>query len=369
MNADSTSNRNGADEALRQRIGQSIQRLRQIQHLSQAELARRIGVRPGPLNTIEKGRHVPSGRLLIKLADELGVSVDDLLGRTKNSSVLCENRSEYLVDESASFRPYAQPVTLRDDQPLDPAVELRLDKMARTFLELEDVCGAQKFATIPLQASFNRDDKGIEWLAYQVRHFLGIGQGVIFDYVELFENAGLRVVFCALPDTQHSVAYYDAVNANAFFFINEKQSAERQLFELAKRLGAIYLRTGRDRPMGDPSLPPLDTLRLARKFAAFFLMPESAMRTTVAQTGITPDRWTYELILRLKHRFGVSAESFVIRLEELALIKESLAATFKARIRKDYKKTGHKEPDGTRRVLTPNGRLGDLMAVAGRQER
>ncbi len=309
---------------------------------------------------------MPSGRLLVRLADHLDVSVDDLLGRATETpgSLLREKPAAYLCHDSTGGKPYAIPMRLRDDNRLDAETEASLNQLVVEFLNLEDCCGAQKCANIPLRHAFVPDDRGIELLAQQVRQFLGIGHAVIFDYLELFENAGLRVVFSALPAKVASVAYYDSVNSNVFFFINEVHGAERQLFELAKRLGAVYLHTGGCR---DAMEDKVDTLRIARKFAAFFLMPEAAMRATVAQTGITPDRWTYELVLRLKHRFGVSAESFTIRLEELALITPAIAKRIKTRIRRDYKKTNFEEPGGTRRILTPNARLDDLRLVAGRK--
>jgi len=355
------------DALLRQRIGLQVRTFRQLKHLSQAELAAQVGIRPGPMNAIEKGKHVPTGRMLLRLAEALGVSVDSLLGRPEAVFAAREERPSYLRSETSDGHPVAQPMRLRDDQPLDPATEKQLQQRVFEFLALEDACQAQKCATIPLRHPFTTDTRGIELLAQQVRQFLGIGQAVIFDYLELLENAGLRIVFCPMPENIASAAYYDAANANAFFFINEALNVERQLFELAKRLGAIYLHTGGARPPGAQANGPPDSLRIARQFAAFFLMPEAAMRATVAQTGITPERWTYELVLRLKHRFGVSAESFVIRLEELSLISPTLAKRFKTRIRQEYKRTGYKEPDGTRRMLTPNGRLNDLRLVAGRR--
>ncbi|HMP96894.1 MAG TPA: helix-turn-helix domain-containing protein [Kiritimatiellia bacterium] len=364
MNADPRAMSAADDAALRKRIGDQVRLFRRLQHLTQVELARRIGMKPGPLNAIEQGRHVPTGRVLLRLAEALGASVDDVLGRGWVSDRVGEKPATYLTGAVDGERPYAQPMRLRDDPPPDPEVELFLDGLVREFLALEDACGAQKCASIPLRHPFTADDRGIELLAQQVRQFLGVGHAVIFDYLELFENAGLRVVFCPLPRAFGSLAYYDAVHANAFFFIKERQSVERQLFELAKRLGAIYLHTGGVRyPEGSPP----DSLRIARKFAAFFLMPEAAMRATVAQTGIAPDRWTYALVLRLKHRFGVSAESFVIRLEELGLITAPLAKRFKTRIRRHYQTTHNQEPDGTRRILIPNGRLDDLRLVAGRR--
>ncbi len=357
-----------SDAEWRKRIGQQVRWFRQIKGLSQVELAQRIGVRPGPLNAIEHGRHVPSGRVLLRLAEALDITVDEVLGRQRESEALCvrETKAAYLTDERAVGRPYAIPMRLRDDVQLDDKTEKRLNDLVAEFLELEDRCGAQKCANIPLRHAFSPDERGIELLAQQVRQFLGVGHAVIFDYLELFENAGLRVVFCEMPDAVGSAAYYDSLNSNAFFFINKGKGTERQLFELAKRLGAVYLHTG---GMLIASGASLDSLRVAQKFAAFFLMPEAAMRTTVAQTGLKPNQWTYDLALRLKHRFGVSAESFVKRLDELALITQPLAKKIITRIHRDYKKTGYKEPGGTRRILTPNGRLDDLRQVTGRKGR
>jgi Zn-dependent peptidase ImmA (M78 family) len=97
-------------------------------------------------------------------------------------------------------------------------------------------------------------------------------------------------------------------------------------------------------------------------------MPASAVRASVAQLGIKPDGWTYELLLRLKHRFGVSAQSFLIRLGELQLIDEKAATGLKGRIEAHYQRTGYGEPDATRRILSPNGRLGDLLSIASRNK-
>ena len=94
------------------------------------------------------------------------------------------------------------------------------------------------------------------------------------------------------------------------------------------------------------------------------LGPSEAVHATVRQLGIGPNGWTWDLLLRIKHRFGVSAEAFLYRLGELDLIAKEPAESFKARITEHYKATDYGEPDGTRRILTPNGRLGDLLLLA-----
>ena len=203
--------------------------------------------------------------------------------------------------------------------------------------------------------------------AQQVRQVLGIGQAVIFDYLELLENAGLRVVFCPLPDKIQSVAYYDARNANAFLIVRNGLNVERQLFELIKRLGSIYMFTRRvygQLPANEAGA--LDDLHVARQFAALFLMPASSVRASVMQLGVKPDEWNYELLLRLKHRFGVSAQAFLMRLGELNLIDKAGADALRTKIAAHYQQTAYGEPDATRRVLSPNGRLGDLLLIASR---
>lgn len=66
-------------------------------------------------------------------------------------------------------------------------------------------------------------------------------------------------------------------------------------------------------------------------------------------------------MLRIKHRFGISAEAFLYRLDELDLIDPSLVGPLQAEIHEHYGKTGFGEPDFSRRLLTPNGRLWDLV--------
>lgn len=328
------------------------------------------------MNAIENGRHVPSGRVLYRLADELDASVDAILGRPAGSAVsgggkVSEAGLEYLVNTEVKIgdRPHAIRVSSPDDPPIDAATRRKLDEVINAFMALEDLCGAQKRAHIPLYLPFVPDDTGVEALVQQVRQMLGIGHGVIFDYLELFENAGLRVVFLPLPRPLQSAAYYDAENANAFLVVDVALNVERQLFELVKRLGSIYWFTqracGAVGRVGGAGL--LDESHAARKFAALFLMPAVSVRATVAQLGIGPADWNYELLLRIKHRFGVSAQAFLFRLTELGLIADPLAAELRARIERYYQARKYSEPGATRRILTVNGRLGDLLLAARRK--
>jgi len=91
-------------------------------------------------------------------------------------------------------------------------------------------------------------------------------------------------------------------------------NVERQLFRLAYELGRIYFHTSGGKGAKKTGCGRMKAEHAARRFAALFLMPEDAVCTTVHQLGIQQDQWTWELLLRIKHRFGVSAESLLYRL-------------------------------------------------------
>ncbi len=358
-------------------IGRRIRDLRRQHNLTQAELAVKVGIRTGPLNTLERGHHLPSVPVLCKLAEVLHTDVNHLLNDSVQSYVVREDAAEYGSDACRSEHPLtarasdyevvqARIIRLEPENTKLSDKTIRvIDSVINAFLALEDIAGVQKQAAIPLALKLPSTQGGLQRFTARVRGLLGISDAVIFDHLELFENSGLRVVFLPLPDKVGSVACYDRQCANAFFLIAEGITVERQLFLLCYELGRIYLNNGglAEKAM----IGGLDGEHAARRFAAFFLMPEEAVSASVRQVGVTPSQWTWELLLRLKHRFGVSAEAFLYRLGELELITPAALKDLKTRIKVHYAACGNTEPDASRRLLTPNGRLGDLLLVAAQK--
>lgn len=371
-------------DALLKYVGANIRAVRLRAHLSQAELAARLGMRPGPLNCIEKGRNLPGARVLHALSRILGEPVDVFFTPPADepagglaAMVVREAGVPYMVAGKKPLwhGPCALPArTPRELAGLPPQLCGMASELADAFLELEDMSGAVKSAELPLGLAADRTEEGLQRLCGQVRRLLGISEAVIFDYLELFENAGLRVVFCRLPSGVGSISCHDLKNANAFIFLDDVNlNAERQLFLLAYELGRLYMHAPAyyqhlPRPqVGKDRRGKLFTeARAARRFAGLFLMPESAVCATVRQLGLRPGEWTPELLYRIKHRFGVSAEAFLIRLLELRLIVPSLEKALHDDIRKYYAAHSNQEPGSSRRVLTPNGRIWDLVLIAGR---
>ncbi|MFH2058777.1 MAG: XRE family transcriptional regulator [Pseudomonadota bacterium] len=345
-------------------IGDNIRFLRRSRNMTLNQLASRIGIKEGPLGRIERGMNLPSASVIYNLTNVLNVPADAIFSSELSPEKINTSEDAFFVDPSPS--------------PLTPPKNLLTccyDIMA-AFHALEDLCGVQKHARLPLSLPFEADYNGMEQLAYQIRNYFGTGDAVIFDYFELFENQGFRIIvfpFQRAAADLDSISFYEPAFHNAFFFLNSRKNPEKQLFSLALELGKILISNQmsikKTNLFPEPSNKksderPINSDRAAKRFAATFLMPEQAVKTTVGQLGIAPNQWSWDLLLRIKHRFGVSTEAFLYRLNELDLITGQVTKQLQEKIKTFYAGNLYSEPDSSRRCLTPNGRFFDLLLTA-----
>ncbi|MCK5163737.1 MAG: ImmA/IrrE family metallo-endopeptidase [Desulfobacula sp.] len=350
-------------------IGKNIRFLRRARNWTLIDLARKIGIREGPLGRIELGKNSPSAQVIYSLSRALNVSTEVLFA---NDAQHVELKTKD-TDASSNF------IAIHPEPDKIPKQLLAATHdIVAAFHALEDICNVPKHAYLPLSIPFKPDYQGMENLASSIRKYFGIYDGVVFDYFELFENLGLRVIIFQFPRDSKSIdsfSIYEPIYHNAFFFLNSKNNPERQLFSLSLELGALLISNQSRLQKSDlfetpvnkkesENQRPINAKRAAERFAATFLMPETAVRASVSQLGITADGWSWDLFLRIKHRFGVSAQSFLYRLDELDLITGKLKDLLDTRIKEFYSSTGFQEPDSTRRCLSPNGRFFDLFITA-----
>ena len=349
-------------------VGDNIRSFRRSRNWTLAQLASKIGIQEGPLGRIERGANLPSATVIYNLARALDIPIDALFAPdlSQARAKAAETDTVYVSIEPDTAVP-------------QKSLLLACRELMSAFHTLEDILGVQKHALLPLSIPFEPDYAGMEQLAAQIRSAMGMGHAVIFDYLELFENFGLRILlfpFMKSADDVDGLSFFEPVYQNAFFFINSRKSPEKQLFCLATELGKILIfnqmKIRKDTLFPEPDSEsgprPINAKRAAKHFAAAFLMPDTAVRTTVGQLGITPDTWTWDLILRIKHRFGISTEAFVYRLKELHLITEESSNTYIQKIKTHYKQTGFGEPDASRRIINANGRFFDLLLTTDRND-
>jgi transcriptional regulator with XRE-family HTH domain/Zn-dependent peptidase ImmA (M78 family) len=361
-----------AEREIALRVGARIRQLREIQHISQVRLATEIGIRAGPLGWIEKGKHLPSGRVLYRLAKQLNVRLDDLF----QESDVWQAAAQSMSDTAPVLLP---PLDIEAAAEPVKASHIVCQSVADKLIELEDLCGVAKTPTVPLRVPFLPTEAGAEYVASRVRQSLGIGDAIVSDYLELLEGAGLRVVFLDMPDGCDTFSGYDRQNRNAFIFVNSrlKKQPEHQVYRLSFELGRLYWYTRKlhvavaeeAQPGGDEAV--LDEAQFARRFAAHFLMPTRALQATVWRLGMTPKAWSFETLLRLKKRYGVSAQNIALRLQGLGLSwsdkqkRSPRYYLFKDEVEAFAEANGPlSEPGGNRFPLTMNGRLCDLLLRA-----
>ena len=342
-------------------IGKNIRFYRRSRNWTLKQLASKIGIQEGPLGRIERGLNLPSATVIFQLSQVLNIPTDAIFAsRISQAQAVVEADSLFMTTGAESL-----PAPL-----LDACREIMT-----AFHSLEDICQVQKHARLPLFIPFEPDYSGMEQLAAVIRNYFGISDAIVFDYFELFENFGLRILvfpFMKQARAFDAVSFYEPGHHNAFFFLNAVNNPEKQLFSLALELGKIFIFNQIKNSKGKYLFPPtteeqerpITELRAAKRFAATFLAPATAVHATVAQLGIAPGNWTWDLLLRIKHRFGVSAESFLYRLRELNLISEIPAEALLSRIQTFYKNTQYKEPGSSKRILNPNGRFFDLLLTA-----
>lgn len=336
-------------------MGRNIRILRRRSGYTLSELANKIGMQEGPLGRLERGLNAPSAKAIYNLSQILGVSTDTLFAETP-----IELQKQHDLNSS-------RPCLTQLGRPaLTPKMEETANRLIDSYFALEEICDARKHAGIPFQLFFYKEEAGIEDLVESVRKFLNINDGIVFNYFELFESFGFRIISAPFLKDLSSFSYFDAPNQNAFFFVNSTLNQERQLFSLAFELGMIYM--WEQYMSSNQEDTDFDVIKAARKFAAFFLMPKETITRTVKQLGISPSEWTYDLLIRIKHRFGVSAESFLYRLNELDLIDKIPFTKIKQEILAFYDKHNFKEPGNSKRTSSHNGRLFDLLQLAQTHE-
>ena len=347
-------------------VGRAIRSWRKSRGLLQKQLAYMAGMEVAQLWAVENDRNSPSLRTLSRIAAALNISPAELLAPPRQDAGAPHVGQG--MDIPTHFDRFEAVPIMRPAGREKQLSKRDLQRMEKAILNAAKAEAAQQAdisTTLPLTFPIVINEGGAEQLAHFVRAYLDVGSAIIRNVFTLFECYGIRVLSDdRLTDKFPAVTFYSRRRRDYTIFLTKAfdDKPYRKEFLFLTEIGLAFIFASNK---FETFTETAKSRRFAHHFAATFLMPASAVRTAVYSLRVKPDDWTFELLLRLKDRFGVSAQLFNIRLKELSLITQAKCAEFDATIKAHYKVTGYGEPMSDEDA--PPNRLGDLLALAHRE--
>ncbi len=293
-------------------IGTRIKMRRMALGLRQKELARCAEMNAAQLCQIENGRVSPSFGIVERIVAALDTDIPGLYAGISADEPM--NPVAEVVD--SDYMP------IRSHEP-DAAVAIE----ALGGSVVVPVC---TFSLNVVPKSFQG---GGVVLAEELRASLGLGTAPVGDLVSTLRFRGVRIVETMFAKSVGSVALWDKVHGSPVVLLNSAVTKERQLYRLVYELGSLALFVSFGFRLDETP----EQHRFLTDFTGAFLMPAASVRTCVLSVGVAPGDWTHNEVLPIKEYFGVSAESFILRLDELGLIAPALRLKMRDRLREYYK--------------------------------
>jgi len=312
-------------------IAGAIVKLRERASLSQSGLAKRLGMKRSQSCVLEKGGTVPSSATVARIAAAFEMTASAFMEVARK------------MDAGTDLLPIRSSCAVLAEECLDLATR------DAAVSAQEEASGIASATTLPFHHAYLMRPHAAEILAGSLRTALRVGMSAFSDLVWTLEFANVRIYKHALPSAVRSAGWWNPKCETLVIALNDTTTPERQIYHLAYELGAACL----FRSAGNKAVR--ETARERRflsEFAADFLMPAATVADMVAKVGIRPDAWRLSQLLAFKAHFGVSAETFAFRLEELGLISKPLRHQFRTELRAYYKK----HPD----AMEPEPRLRPL---------
>jgi len=268
----------------------------------------------------ERNEDMPSSRVLIALAQGLGVSQEYLL----SGDEIALEGVDFRKEVGSSSREKA-------------ALEARAIHMLERYLAVEDLLQMrsiewEKPRSAPHPVADIRD---AEDAARSVRDDWGLGNDPIPQLAELLEERGIKVLSLDLDDVDGLAAKVRRKERTAARVIVIKRStwSERKRFNLAHELGHMVIA-----PLGG-----VDDEKAAHRFAGAFLMPADVLR---AEVGAHRSSISVGELVALKKRFGVSIQALANRCRDLGIINQAaFSRLFKVFTARGWRTPPYDEPE------------------------
>ncbi len=278
-------------------VGRNVRRLRVRRKLSQGAVAQRAGLSRMGYAKIENGDTEPRAESLMKIAEVLGVGLDELLRPVRPLT---------LVRFRADGR-----MTTRED------ILAQVSQWLDDYNSLEEMLGAQSrvaygFGSIAGQLSrFPAGPERARQAADRVRRAAGIGDEIFRDPCGFLEDSGIKVFTPSVAAEGWFGMSVGPGDGGPAVVVNvwERISVERWIFSATHELGHLLLHLQSFRVENTEENP--DEEREADMFASHLLMPEELFDREWSGTS---GRNFVDRVFKVKRIFGVSWQTVLYRL-------------------------------------------------------
>ena len=268
------------------------------------------------ISKYESGKMLPSSAVLVALGKTLDVSLDFLMS------------AQIEALEGLEFRKHSKAVG-RD---LAMAEAVLIDNLER-HLAIEDILDlpANVEWVEGRRCDSVANEGQIDTRADELREAWSLGQDPIPSMCEVLENEGIKVVVDDLPERVNGLACHVIRGGKAVgeaVVVSNRINVERKRFTLAHELAHRIIRS-----TGNPAI----TLETAmNRFAGAFLVPRQRL---LEEVGANRRRITYYEIIRLKHTYGVSAATLLMRLGQIGVLPAAAIHQAFATFARTWRKT------------------------------
>lgn len=282
-------------------IGRRLKLSRLSAGFSLRELSDKIGnlVTAQAIGKYERDEMMPGSKVLIALAQALGVSVNYLV-------------SEGLINlDGVEFRKNA--ITNEKEE---ASIQAAVLSAVERYLEIEDILGVtsqewQQPQGFPFPIHEIAD---AESAALSLRSCWNLGSDPIPNLAEFLEEKGIKVLALSLTENVSGLicmVHRREGSDVPTIVLNQNDTGERQRFTLAHELGHLLL----DMSQG------INEEKASNRFAGAFLMSADILR---AEVGKHRHYISLGELLQLKAIFGVSVGAIAYRCKDLGIIDNAL---------------------------------------------
>lgn len=288
-------------------IGGRIKQARLAARLSGRALAGQVGVSAMAISKYENNRDVPGSKVLMRLAQALGVSVEFFL------------RPVIIPVQIQAYRKRAR-LGIKEQT----SIEMRIQEGIERYLAVESFFpDAQIQKSLPSHPIQSLEEA--ECVAEKIRQEWDLGLDAIENLVHLLEDQGIKVW------PVDGYADFDAciflANDQAVIAVKTGLAGDRQRYSLAHELGHLVMQIPES----------INAEKACNRFAGAFILPAPTLRR---ELGPKRSALNLQELALLKQKYGLSMQALIYRAGQLGIISASESARLFTQIAaKGWKKT------------------------------